>query len=65
MEPLSIVEMNNALHEATEAEQREIQRILLDLTDHLREELTYFELALNILAELDFSKGKSTVEYRP
>lgn len=59
MEPLSIVEMNNALHEATEAEQREIQRILLDLTDQLREELTFFELALNILAELDFLKAKA------
>ena len=59
MEPLSIVEMNNARHEATEAEQREIQRILLDLTDQLREELTYFELALNILAELDFLKAKA------
>ena len=59
MEPLSIVEMNNALHEATEAEQREIRRILLDLTDQLREELTFFELALNILAELDFLKAKA------
>lgn len=59
MEPLSIVEMNNALHEATEAEQREIQRILLDLTDQLREELAFFELALNILAELDFLKAKA------
>ncbi len=59
MEPLSIVEMNNALHEATETEQREIRRILLDLTNQLREELTFFELALNILAELDFLKAKA------
>ena len=59
MEPLSIVEMNNALHETTEAEQREMQRILLDLTDQLREELTFLELALNILAELDFLKAKA------
>lgn len=59
MEPLAIVEMNNALHEAVEAEQREIRRILLDLTDQLREELSFFELALNILAELDFLKAKA------
>ncbi len=59
MEPLAIVEMNNALHEAIEAEQREMRRILLDLTDQLREELTFFELALNILGELDFLKAKA------
>ncbi len=59
MEPLAIVEMNNALHEAVEAEQREIRRILLELTDQLREELSFFELALNILAELDFLKAKA------
>lgn len=58
MEPLSIVEMNNALHEAVEAEQREIRRILLDLTDQLRERLDDLELALDLLAELDFLNAK-------
>ena len=58
MEPLSIVEMNNALHEAVEAEQREIRRILLDLTDQLRERLVDLELALDLLAELDFLNAK-------
>ena len=59
MEPLAIVEMNNDLHETVEAEQREIRRILLDLTDQLRERLTDFELALDILAELDFLNAKA------
>ena len=58
MEPLSIVEMNNSLHEAVEAEQREIRRILLDLTDQLRERLVDLELALDLLAELDFLNAK-------
>ena len=58
MEPLSIVEMNNALHEAVEAEQREIRRILLDLTDQLRTRLVDLELALDLLAELDFLNAK-------
>ena len=58
MEPLSIVEMNNTLHEAVEAEQREIRRILLDLTNQLRERLVDLELALDLLAELDFLNAK-------
>ena len=58
MEPLSIVEMNNALHEAVEAEKREIRRILLELTDQLRERIVDLELALDLLAELDFLNAK-------
>ena len=58
MEPLSIVEMNNDLHEAVEAEQREIRRILIDLTDQLRVRLVDLELALDLLAELDFLNAK-------
>lgn len=59
MEPLSIVEMNNALHETVEAENREIRKILLDLTDRVRERIDDFEDALNLLAELDFLNAKA------
>ncbi len=59
MEPLAIVEMNNALHEAAEAELREIRRILLTLTDEVRENLHELELALELLAELDFLNAKA------
>lgn len=59
MEPLAIVEMNNALHEASEAEHREIQRILLELTDVVRENLSELEFALELLAELDFLNAKA------
>ena len=59
VEPLGIVQMNNELHEAAEAEHREIQRILLDLTDRVRDYLSELELSLNLLAELDFLNAKA------
>ena len=59
MEPLAIVEMNNALHEAAEAEHREIRRILLELADVVRENLQELEYALELLAELDFLNAKA------
>ena len=51
--------MNNALHETAEAEQREIRRILLDLTDRVRDTLHELELALELLAEFDFLNAKA------
>ena len=59
VEPLGIVQMNNALHEAAEAEHREIQRILLTLTDHVRNYLTELEMSLDLLAEFDFLNAKA------
>ena len=59
VEPLGIVQMNNELHEAAEAEYREIQRILLDLTDRVRDYLSELELSLDLLAELDFLNAKA------
>ena len=59
VEPLSVVQMNNELHETAEAEHREIQRILLDLTDRVRDFLSELELSLDLLAELDFLNAKA------
>ncbi len=59
VEPLGIVQMNNDLHEAVEAEHREIRRILLKLTDCVREYLYELGLALDILADLDFLNAKA------
>ncbi len=59
MEPLAVVEMNNTLHSAAEAEQDEIRRILLQLSDELRERLADLELVLDMLAELDFMSAKA------
>ena len=63
VEPLEIVQMNNALHETAEAEQREIRRILLDLTDRVRDNLHELELALNLLAEFDFLNAKARFSF--
>ena len=59
MEPLGIVQMNNELHEAAETEQREIRRILLDLTDSVREYLYELGVSIDILADLDFLNAKA------
>ncbi len=59
VEPLSIVQMNNELHEVAEAEHREIQRILLTLTDHVRNYLSELEVSLDLLAEFDFLNAKA------
>lgn len=59
VEPLGVVQMNNELHETAEAEHREIQRILLDLTDRVRDYLSELELSLDLLAELDFLSAKA------
>ena len=59
VEPLGIVQMNNQLHEATEDEYREIQRILLTLTDQVRDYLDALELSLDLLAEFDFLNAKA------
>ena len=59
VEPLGIVQTNNDLHETVEAEHREIRRILLNLTDCVRESLDELGLALDILADLDFLNAKA------
>ena len=59
VEPLGVVQMNNELHETAEAEHREIQRILLELTDRVRTYLSELELSLDLLAELDFLNAKA------
>lgn len=59
MEPLSIVELNNGIHDKVEAEKREIRKILIELTDKLREQLSELELTLKLLGELDFLRAKA------
>ena len=51
--------MNNDLNDATETEQREIRRILLELTDTVREYLYELGVTLDLLADLDFLNAKA------
>ena len=59
VEPFSVVEMNNDLHRLADEERHEIRRILLSLTDAVRECVADLEIALATLAELDFLNAKA------
>ncbi len=59
VEPLDVVQMNNALHEVAELAQREVRRILGELTDRVRAELDALVLAVEVLGELDFLNAKA------
>lgn len=59
VEPFSVIEMNNELHRLADEEHHEIRRILLSLTDAVRACSSDLEIALDVLAELDFLNAKA------
>ena len=59
IEPFGVVDLNNDLHQLADEERQEIRRILLELSDLVREHLTSLELALDILGRLDFLGAKA------
>jgi DNA mismatch repair protein MutS2 len=58
VEPLEAIEANNELQSLKGKEEREIARILFELTEALREQLPAVESAVGAVAELDFIKAK-------
>lgn len=58
IEPLDAIEANNELAALKEKEEREVSRILFELTETLRNELPAVERAVEIVEELDFIKAK-------
>ena len=58
VEPLESIEANNELQNLKGKEEREVARILFDLTEELREQLPAVEAAVDAVAELDFIKAK-------
>ena len=58
VEPLEAIEANNELQNLKGKEEREVARILFELTDQLREQLPAIETAVEAVAELDFIKAK-------
>ena len=58
VEPLDAIEANNELQNLKGKEEREVARILFDLTEQLREQLPAIESAVEAVAELDFIKAK-------
>ncbi len=58
VEPLEAIEANNELQNLKGKEEREVAKILFDLTEQLREQLPAIEAAIDAVAELDFVKAK-------
>jgi DNA mismatch repair protein MutS2 len=58
VEPLDAIEANNELQNLKGKEEREVARILFELTESLRGELPSIEAAVEAVTELDFVKAK-------
>ena len=58
VEPLEAIEANNELQNLKGKEEREVARILFELTESLREQLPAIEAAVDAVAELDLIKAK-------
>lgn len=58
IEPLDAIEANNELQNLKGKEEREVARILFELTESLRGELPSIEAAVDAVAELDVVKTK-------
>lgn len=54
IEPMSVVQMNNELSELAIKEQREIEKILADLSNLCAEHVEEISIDLQVLSELDF-----------
>lgn len=63
IEPLKVVQQNNAVRELELQEEREVRRILTELTELVADEATYVRRNLQILSELDFTLAKAKVAY--
>jgi DNA mismatch repair protein MutS2 len=64
VEPIELVEMNNELRELELAEQREIVRILIDLTNQLRPYFPEMENWNGVIAGFDLNRGKAKISLR-
>ncbi len=59
MEPTAVLELNNKVRELRYRERREIHRILLKLSDDIREQWDDIEKGLNFLVLMDFILAKA------
>ncbi len=64
IEPVETVEMNNQIAELDAEERQEIQRILLELSDSVRQNRLEIEETMMILGELDFINAKAELSER-
>ena len=63
IEPLKVVQQNNALRELELQEEKEVRRILLELSTAVAEEAVYLRRNTQVLAELDFTFAKAKYAY--
>ena len=63
IEPLKVVQQNNAVRELELQEEKEVRRILTDLTELVADEAVYIRRNGQILAELDFTFAKAKYVY--
>jgi DNA mismatch repair protein MutS2 len=59
VEPAELFELNNEIRELELAEQREISKIMLDLSDFLRPYLPELKVSYYFLAKIDFIRAKA------
>ena len=63
IEPLRVVQQNNAVRELELQEEREVRRILTELSELVADEATYIRRNISILAELDFIFARAKYGY--
>lgn len=59
LEPAEMLEANNEIRDLEHAEKREVIKILIELTDFLRDHLAPLEAAFRFLSQLDFIRAKA------
>lgn len=64
IEPLRVVQQNNAVRELELQEDKEVRRILTELTQAVSEEAVYIRRNVQVLAELDFTFAKAKYGYQ-
>ncbi len=63
IEPLKVVQQNNAVRELELQEAKEVRRILTELTELVADEAVYIQRNGQILSELDFTFAKAKYAY--
>jgi len=63
IEPLKVVQQNNAVRELELQEEKEVRRILTELIELVADEVVYIRRNGQILAELDFTFAKAKYAY--
>ena len=63
IEPLKVVQQNNAVRELELQEEREIRRILAELSESVAEEAVYLRRNTQVLSDLDFTFAKAKYAY--